>query len=198
MRPAVVTLAVLAFACSPERDPLPGRTEAAPGEAAPGAAPDGAEVSVGPDTRAFRYTSLENCRVLRRETGEMPFVEELCPGTGGYALKVSESDLRYEVAVVAPDGIETGLALSAVGGGGFSELGPRAEWRGPAGDAFTPDSLILRYRVAENAQPPSEVSYLLAVRLAPRPCVSGRIAPGAGQNARSRASADAGGPCLAD
>ena len=119
--------------------------------------------------RAYRYTSIAECAVVREEREEMPFVETLCPGPAGWALRVTDSDARQNVIVVAPGGREASLELSRIGGGGFSSLGETAEWRGPAGPDFAPDSLIVRYRVAENPHPEPETAYLLVVDLAPRP-----------------------------
>lgn len=146
--------------------------------------------------RAFRYTSLAECEVVREEREEMPFVETLCPGPAGWALRVTDSDARQNVIVVAPGGREASLELSRIGGGGFSSLGETAEWRGSAGPDFAPDSLIVRYRVAENPHPEPETAYLLVVDLAPRPCVVARVAPGPARNEVARARADDPGTCL--
>ena len=146
--------------------------------------------------RAYRHTSLAGCEVVREEHEEMPFVETLCPGPAGWALRVTDSDARQNLVVVAPGGREASLELSRIGGGGFSSLGETAEWRGPAGPDFAPDSLIVRYRVAESPPPEPETAYLLAVDLAPRPCVVSRVAPGPAQNEVARARADDPGACL--
>ena len=148
--------------------------------------------------RAYRHTSLAGCEVVREEHEEMPFVETLCPGPAGWALRVTDSDARQNLVVVVPGGLEASLELSRIGGGGFSSLGETAEWRGPAGPDFAPDSLIVRYNVVEDPESNVEVSYLLPVRLAQAPCVIGKVAPGAAQNARARDIADAGGTCLID
>ena len=128
--------------------------------------------------------------------GEMPFVETLCPGPAGWAVRVTDSDARQNLIVVPPEGTEDSLELSRIGGGGFSSLGETAEWRGPAGEPFVPDSLIVRYRVAEKPYPEPETSYLLAVDLRARPCVVARVAPGPAQNDIARARADDPGACL--
>src|SRR3546814_12122170 len=58
--------------------------------------------------------------------------------------------------------------------------------------------MIVRYNVAEKpTSPGSETSYLLVVSLdAERPCVTDKITPGADQNDRARAVADADHACL--
>src|SRR3546814_10776677 len=70
--------------------------------------------------------------------------------------------------------------------------------RGEAGARFAPDAMIVRYNVAEKpTSPGSETSYLLVVSLdAERPCVTDKITPGADQNDRARAVADADHACL--
>ena len=146
--------------------------------------------------RAYRHTSLAGCEVVREEREEMPFVETLCPGPAGWALRVTDSDARQNLVVVAPGGREASLELSRIGGGGFSSLGETAEWRGPAGPDFAPDSLIVRYRVAAKAPPEPETASLLANDLTPRPCVVARVAPGPAQNEVARARADDPGTCL--
>jgi hypothetical protein len=195
MRFVALTAAVLALAaCSSEE------ADGAATAAAETAAAEPAEASPGTSGevtgRAFRHTSLANCEVVREEREEMPFIETLCPGPAGWALRVTDSDARQNLVVVPPGGREASLELSRIGGGGFSSLGETAEWRGPAGPGFAPDSLIVRYRVAENPHPEPETAYLLVVDLAPRPCVVSRVAPGPAQNDVGRARADDPGACL--
>ena len=155
--------------------------------------------SAGPE-RVSAYTSLDDCPVLRSNPDEGGFYESECPGEAGYKLRVTESDLRQTVAVVAPDGASHGLHLASVSGGGFSELGDTVEWRGSRqGGVFVPDALVLRHEVVTDPEGEREVSYLVAVRLAGTPCAIARIAPGPGQNEKARAAADAGADahCLA-
>lgn len=155
--------------------------------------------------RSQQYTRLDKCRTVEVNEEEGGWAVQLCPGLAGYRLRVTEGDLRQNVVVLLPagdggKGAERSLALAeATGSGGFSSLGPVAEWRGRgAGRAFRPDALILRYNVVEDAEHPERpTSYLLTVSLAGRrPCVTAKIAPGPGQNARARALADRPLPCL--
>lgn len=192
--------AVALAGCSPG-DQQP-QADASPA-AMPGVADEGSLVE-GPlaagieadGERMHGYTSLADCEIVREETAEMPYLETLCRGEAGWALRTTDSDQRQNLVVVAPSGKETSLDLTRIGGGGFSSLGPQVEWRGPAGHPFAPDALIVRYRVAEEPYPEPETSYLLAVDLAPRPCVVARVAPGPAQNAVARARADDPGACL--
>jgi hypothetical protein len=192
-RMIVLGAAGLLAACSAEESAADGAVAEA------GAQEQADQIAAAPDEapeRAYRYTSLAECEVVRDEREEMPFVETLCPGPAGWTLRVTDSDARQNVIVVAPGGREASLELSRIGGGGFSSLGEAAEWRGPAGPDFAPDSLIVRYRVAEKAPPEPETAYLLAIDLTPRPCVVARVAPGPAQNEVARARADDPGTCL--
>ena len=194
---AIAPLLLLLAACSGEAP----KEEEAPTTPATGTpTPAAPETVTSPDAvpgRAYRYTELEGCELLRENREEGGFFETMCPGLGGYRLRLTESDLRQNLAIVAADGGETDLALGRIGGGGFSSLGRRGEWRGAAeGASFAPDAFIVRFQVAEEPYPAPETSYLLAVRLTPAPCVVGRIAPGPGQNEAARAAADEPGPCI--
>jgi hypothetical protein len=196
-RLAAAALALTLAACSGE---TPREEEARAPAPAPTATAAQATASPAPDAgdaRAYRYTQLEGCELLRENREEGGFFEHMCPGLGGYRLRLTESDLRQNLAVIAPDGTETGLELGRIGGGGFSTLGGRVEWRGEVdGEEFAPDSLVVRFQVAEQPYPAPETSYLLPVRLAPTPCVTGKIAPGPQQNQRARTAADDPGSCL--
>lgn len=187
-----IAAATLLTACSSEES-------GAADEVAPDSSGTTADLSPAPPEiagRAYHYTSLAECKVVREEREEMPFVETLCPGPAGWALRVTDSDARQNLIVVPPDGRDASLELSRIGGGGFSSLGETAEWRGPTGSDFKPNALIVRYRVAENPPPEPETAYLLVVDLAPRPCVVARVAPGPAQNDIARARADDPGACL--
>jgi hypothetical protein len=79
-----------------------------------------------------RYSSLEGCTLLESSPDEAQYSAERCEGAR-YALKRTESDGRQDLALIAADGREQPLNLTGFTGGGFSSLGQRAEWRGPAG-----------------------------------------------------------------
>ncbi|MGX7896427.1 hypothetical protein [Tsuneonella sp. HG222] len=151
----------------------------------------------GAPGRAFAYTKLSECKTVREETEEGQFLEQDCPGIGGYALKSTVGDLRANLEVIGAGGKGTSLDLSRIGGGGFSAVGETLEWRGPAGDPLAPDALIVRYNVVEQPETNEEVSYLLVTKLGDTPCVVAKVPPGPGQNARARDLADQGGTCIA-
>lgn len=186
--------AVLLVACSSgeeQASETPTSTQAA-SEALP-------QTAATPDAsgRAFRYTRIEDCPLLESNPEEGGYFRYECPGEGGYKVQVIESDLRQTAEVIAPNGQGTALELSSVTGGGFSTLGKTLEWRGVEREgAFTPDALILRHEVVTDPEGQDTTSYLVAVKLAAKPCITARIAPGPEQNAKAREAADAGGACL--
>jgi len=188
--PLLAAAFVVACSDSPDADP---QAEPSPSEAATSPA------AVADAGRAFRYTSLDDCPLLRSAPEEAGFYEYECPGEGGFKLKLVEADLRQNIMVVPPGGgEERSLDLAALSGGGFSELEDLVEWRGTMeSGAFKPDALILRQEVAEGSEGQEDTSYLIAVKLAGTPCAVARIAPGPGQNEQARAAADGAGSCLA-
>lgn len=157
-------------------------------------------IGAGSPANTVGYTRIDKCRTVELNVEEGGWSVQLCPGLGGYRLRVTEGDLRQNVVVLLPGGGERSLALSeATRSGGFSSLGSTVEWRGRgAGRAFRPEALILRYSVVEDAEHPERpTSYLLTVSLANRrPCVTARVPPGPGQNERARRIADRPAPCL--
>lgn len=138
------------------------------------------------------FTSLASgdCAVLERVTEEAGWLRERCPGPPGWSLERTEGDLRQNL-IVEREGGEDNLGLPGMaGGGGFSALGARAEWRYPAG-AETPRTLTVRFNVQENEPPAPDISYLLVTRLEAPACVVAVVPPGPEQSARARAIADA-------
>lgn len=194
---AASSLALLAAACSQE--PETAVPDSAP-SSSNGAAASAPPAEPAPTTvpgRAFRFTSLDECRVVREEVEEMPYAETLCQGTGGWSVRIADSDARQSMTLVGPDG-ERPLPTSRISGGAFSSFGPTAEWRGTEeAGRFAPDSLIVRYNVAEEPYPAPETSYLLSLKLGSAPCIVAKVAPGPGQNDSARKAADEPGNCLA-
>ncbi|HEX2209273.1 MAG TPA: hypothetical protein VHG93_16470 [Longimicrobium sp.] len=119
-----------------------------------------------------------------------------CPGTAGYVLDVHDGDARASVDVITPDGRSHPLHYWSVVSGGFSSLGPRAEWRMRGG---RPIALIVRVNASEDPDDWSRVtSYLAVAKLTEREiCVTDRVRPGPRQNELARRAADASGarPC---
>lgn len=197
-----LALALSLAACSkgespPERDVAAQSTGAATRATAtePAVAATPAPDTAAPG-RQHQYTSIANCRIVKEERAEMPYIERECAGPGAFTLRISDSDARQRITLIGPSSEPIDLPLNRIGGGGFSSFGQTAEWRGPAGAPFAPDSLIVRFDVAEQPNPAPETSYLLVARLGRDPCLVAIVPPGPDQNDSARARADAPGACL--
>ena len=146
------------------------------------------------------YTSLEekHCRPIKTASADY---EGRCRGVGGYALLLSEGDLRQNVTVVTKQGTKHSLDLWDVVSSGFSSVGPKAEWRmSRQNGKLVPVALILRYNANEDpAQPDKRNSYLAVTKITPSEiCVTGKIPSGPKANEDARRAADAATtkPCL--
>jgi hypothetical protein len=149
------------------------------------------------------YTPLaeKQCKSIKGPDPQTNDYEGRCRGVAGYTLIVTEGDLRQNVIVVTPKGARHSLDLWDVISGGFSSVGPRAEWRMAQRDKkVVPVALIIRYNANEDPESPNKQSSYLAVTkiTATEICVTDKIMPGAKANedARSAADAAAAKPCL--
>ncbi|HET9477808.1 MAG TPA: hypothetical protein VFO72_00590, partial [Pyrinomonadaceae bacterium] len=101
------------------------------------------------------YTSLEakRCRTIKTETTGAGDYEGRCRGVAGYSLTLLEGDLRQNIIVTTPKGTKHSLELWNVISGGFSYVGPNAEWRTTRKKGrLTPVALIVRYNASEDAE----------------------------------------------
>jgi hypothetical protein len=149
------------------------------------------------------YTNLEAkfCRTIKSSASEGGDYQGRCPGVAGYALLVSEGDLRQNVTVITPQGKQHSLELWSVVSPAFSSLGPKAEWRiKKAKMKIVPVALIVRYNASEDPEKPEKTtSYLVVTKITPNEiCVTDRIPPGATANTDAQRLADeaATKPCL--
>lgn len=192
-------LVLLMAACSPaapvpEPDAAPHGATASPRA---GQTPDQtAATAAAASGRRYEYTALDDCKVVKEEREEMPYIERECLGPAGWSLRIADSDARQRLTVIAPDGSARPIDLTKLTGGAFSAFRGSAEWRGPAEGPFAPDSLIIRHDFAADPPPMPERSVLVVVRLKPSPCFVTAVPPGEGQNADARAVADRGGLCV--
>ncbi|MEO8175692.1 MAG: hypothetical protein ABI626_03440 [Sphingomicrobium sp.] len=141
-----------------------------------------------------RYTSVDpgSCKLLEQNVEEGGYWRRRCAGPAGFALETSESDLRQDIVIIAPDGRRSQLKLSSlVAKGAFNSLGKVAEWRGLKPDS--PHALIVRLSVAAGSARPDR-SDLVVVRLAPPACVVAVVEQGPDQNQKARAIADSDRP----
>lgn len=142
------------------------------------------------------YTGVaeKDCRTTKSTSEEGDSYEGRCRGTAGFSLIVQEGDLRTNVKVVTPRGQQHSLDLWEVVSGGFSSLGPKAEWRVTRrAGKLVPVGLILRFNASENASEPNKLtSYLVVAKIATDSiCVTEKILPGPNANADARRAADA-------
>jgi len=158
-----------------------------------------AGVAAGQSNRSV-YTSLEvkQCRTIK--TGAADY-EGRCRGAAGYALLVTEGDLRQNVTLITPQGAKHSLDLWEVVSGGFSTVGPRAEWRmARQNGKLAPVALIIRYNANEDPEKPQKVnSYLVVAKITSAEiCVTDKILPGPKANEEARRAADIAStkPCL--
>jgi hypothetical protein len=144
------------------------------------------------------YTPLaaKQCRTIRVETTGAGDYEGRCRGVAGYSLLLLEGDLRQNIIVVTPKGAKHSLDLWDVVSGGFSYVGPRAEWR----IKKSPVAFIIRYNASEDPENPNrKTSYLVVAKITrDEICVTDKISAGPKANAEARAAADAAAtkPCL--
>lgn len=146
------------------------------------------------------YTSLDEkqCRKIKTDAADY---EGRCRGTAGYTLIVTEGDLRQNVTVVTPAGTKHSLELWDVVSGGFSSVGPKAEWRmARQNGKLAPVALIIRYNANEDPDKPRKVnSYLVVTKItAAEICVTDKISAGPKANEDARRAADIAStkPCL--
>src|SRR5688572_29354018 len=112
------------------------------------------------------YSSLaeKQCRKIKSAEAGDDGYEGRCRGVAGYTLLLSEGDLRQNITVITPKGGKHSLELWDVISGGFSSVGPNAQWRVEMQNGkLSPVALILRYNASENPDQPDKLSSYLAV-----------------------------------
>lgn len=149
------------------------------------------------------YTPIgdKQCRVIKSAEAGDDGYEARCRGTAGYSLQLSEGDLRQNITVITPQGKQHSLDLWSVVSGGFSSVGPKAEWRmATINKKSVPVALILRYNASEDPEAPNKLTSYLAVAkiTSTEICVTEKISPGPKANEDARRAADAASakPCL--
>ena len=163
----------------------------------------GCLVTAAAQTNRSVYTPIgeKQCRTLKSaEAGDDGF-EARCRGTAGYSLLLSEGDLRQNITVITPQGKRHSLDLWSVVSGGFSNVGPKAEWRlAMQSGKLIPVALVVRYNASEDPEKPDkQTSYLAVAKITPAEiCVTEKIfsGPKANEDARRAADTAASKPCL--
>lgn len=144
------------------------------------------------------YTPLSKCKTVA--TGQDSSTQ-VCPGVGGYKLRLEYADVRESITVVSPNGKQHQLDFWSVISSAFSNVGQKAEWRvATRKGKLVPLALIVRFNASENSvDSTKETSYLAVAKITPlKICVTDKIAPGATANEEARRAADASSdkPCL--
>lgn len=112
----------------------------------------------------------------------------ICPGVGGYKLKLVEGDLRQTLFVITPKKKEHPLRFNEFYYT-FSAIGDKVEWRLKRG---VPVALISRYNVSDAENSERRTSYLMIVKITRSfSCVTDVVPPGEKQNETARKLADA-------
>jgi hypothetical protein len=153
-------------------------------------------VPAAAQTNRSIYTPISDkqCRTIKSAEAGDDGYEARCRGTAGYTLLLSEGDLRQNITVITPQGKRHSLDLWSVVSGGFSSVGPKAEWRiATQNQKSAPVALILRYNASENPEAPDKrTSYLAVAKITSTEiCVVEKISPGPTANEDARRSADA-------
>jgi hypothetical protein len=149
-------------------------------------------VTTAAQTNRSVYTPIgdKQCRTIKSAEAGDDGYEARCRGAAGYTLLLSEGDLRQNITVITPQGAKHSLDLWDVISGGFSSVGPKAEWRMAKS---APVALILRYNASEDPDKPDKrTSYLAVTKITPTEiCVTDKISPGPTANEDARRAADA-------
>ena len=149
------------------------------------------------------YTNVSGnrCKTIEEDEEAAGFMLQQCPGVAGYKLLVSSQDLRQGLEVIKPDGSKHELNVGVIGGGAFSFLGDKAEWRvkRQRGRLF-PIALIVRFSVAQQMEDGSskDIPYLTVTKITPQKiCLVKTVAPARNANLEARRLADASAnmPC---
>ena len=148
------------------------------------------------------YTDLnKNCKTLERDDEAASYLLERCRGVAGYKILVNSGDDRSNIEVVSPNGSKHDLNFGQISGGGFSSVGPRAEWRVKRENGkIVPIALIIRFSVVtDSSNPEKSTSYLVVSKITPQQvCRIGEVDPGpnANEEARRMADSSASKPCV--
>jgi hypothetical protein len=119
------------------------------------------------------YTNLsgKGCKTIEDHPEYAGHFLERCRGVAGYQLEVDSQDLRQGVTVVSPDGKKHELNLGYIGGGAFSFLGNKAEWRvKKVKGKLVPIALIMRFSVSQMQPPDGEskdIPHLTVTKITP-------------------------------
>ena len=147
------------------------------------------------------YTDFKSCKTIERDDASAGYELDQCEGVGGYKLLLESGDDRQNITVVKPDGSKHDLLFGQIGGGGFSGVGEKAEWRVKRQNGhLVPVALIVRFNVSTDPSDSTKItSYLTITKITPQEvCRVGEIEPSPAANEEARRAADnaAAKPCI--
>jgi hypothetical protein len=138
-------------------------------------------------TSVYTSTNTKACRTIESDPNEAGSYLGRCKGVGGYALDLSEGDLRQSLDLITPSKKKFELNLTSFFSS-FSALGEKVEWRLRKG---VPIALIVRYYVADPEGRKKDTPYLIVASVSRKSsCVIDIIDPAPHQNEKARKSAD--------
>ena len=136
----------------------------------------------------YTNTSDKVCKQQKANDDEGGDYIGICPGVGGYKLKLIEGDLRQTLFVITPRKKEHPLRFNEFYYS-FSAIGRTIEWRVKRG---VPVALIARYNVSDPEDSEKRTSHLMVVKITKSfSCVTDVVPPGEKQNEAARKLADA-------
>ena len=149
------------------------------------------------------YTNVSGnkCKTIEENEEAAGYMLQRCPGVAGYKLQVSSQDLRQGLEIIKPDGSAHELDVGMIGGGSFSFLGDKAEWRVKRQRGkLVPIALIVRFSVARQMDDGTskDIPYLTVTKITPQKiCMVKTVAPSPNANVEARRLADASAdkPC---
>ena len=142
----------------------------------------------------YTTTSDKVCKAQDAGSDEGGDYIGICPGVGGYKLKLIEGDLRQTLFVITPAKKVHPLDFMRFFMT-FSAIDRKVEWRVKKG---VPIALIARYNVADGEDSDKRKSYLMVAKVGKaRSCVTDIVLPSKTQNEKARELADAAAskPC---
>jgi hypothetical protein len=146
------------------------------------------------------YTDFggKRCKTIEEDAAAAGYLLEECQGIAGYKLLVASQDDRQGITVIKPGGSKHELNFGQIGGGGFSGLGSKVEWRVKRQQGkLVPIAFIVRFEVNVGGTEKA-TSYLTVTKITPQKiCLTDIIEPGphANEKARHLADSSANKPC---
>lgn len=149
------------------------------------------------------YTNVngKRCVTVEEDAEAAGYMVQRCPGVAGYKLRIDSQDLRQGIAIIKPDRSEHELNFGTIGGGAFSFLGNKAEWRVKRQRGrIVPIALIVRFSVAQQMDDGTskDIPHLTVTKITPQKiCLVQTVPPGPNANAEARKLADSSAdkPC---